>query len=621
MEDRRNRNRVYLFLALCLALFGAAAMRQVWLAFGLGRSLPTAGTPREERASIYDRHGRPLALSLERYHVYLNTRKAIGERGASNLMAVLGVEEGELHRLRSEPKTWLLRKFVDRERAERLRRVRSDAVLVERVWLRQYPQGKLLSHALGYTGFDGSGLAGLERQYNETLSGKGGGGGHADLILSVDNELQYAAERALERGVAKHQADGGCLLVQDPHSGRILAMAACPDFDPNRYAAFDEVVRRNPAVSDPVEPGSIFKVFFIGALLDRYQIDFDKPYFYSDRQYLLENGEAIQDAKAYGWVSFREVVKHSINAGIIQACQELTRKDRHDFLVRAHFAAPTGVDLPGEHRGILRPTRDWGVRTTATILIGQGLAVTPIQLISSFSALVNGGVWMRPQLVDRTAWRDDRGVHTQANEIRSGNRIVSAASSARTTSLLTWGTAPGSTGELARQSGYDGIPAKTGTSQMVNLERGGYYSNRFNALFIAAFPERDPRVTALVILFNPREGHTGGLAAAPVFAELLPDLVRTMKLPLPRDAAELGNRLLTLARTTPTASPERVPDLVGLSARESRIAVEGWSRALAAGGNTVHAVFEGSGYVRRQHPPAGSPSMKSNQIQVILGAP
>ncbi|MBN8218398.1 MAG: hypothetical protein J0L75_17265 [Spirochaetes bacterium] len=621
MDERRNHNRVYVFLALTMALFGAAVLRQAWLSLGLGRSVPSMGTPREERASIYDRRGRPLALSLERYHVYLNTRKPVGERGRSNLMAVLGIGAEDLARLQSQPKTWLLRKFIDRESAERLRKVRSDAVLVERVWQRQYPQGRLLAHALGYTGFDGDGFAGLERQYNRTLSGKGADGRRSDLFLSVDNELQYAAERALERGVARHQADGGCVLVQDPRSGRILAMAAAPNFDPNRYDEVEEAVRRNPNVSDPVEPGSIFKAFFIGTLLDRYQVDLDKPLFYSDRKYILENGEVINDAKAYGWVSFRDVVKYSINAGIIQACRELTQKDRYQFLVRAGFGARTGIDLPGEHPGILRPTREWGVRTTATILIGQGIAVTPVQLITSFSALVNGGVWIRPTLVERTSWRDDRGMHTQETVVEPGNRIVGATSSARTLSLLTWGTSPGSSGELARQSGYDAIPAKTGTSQMVNLERGGYYSNRYTALFIAAFPERDPRVTALVILFNPREGHTGRLAAAPIFAELLPDMVRTLDLPLPRDAAELKNRILTLARSTPPPSPERVPDLLGLSAREARTALDAWRRQLGPLGKHVGAQYEGIGYVRRQQPSPGTPSAVSNEIRVFLGAP
>lgn len=614
------RTRLLWFFVVIAGAFLVLTFQQTRLALGFGRP-PVEDVPRRpERGAIYDRRGVPLAISLERYHLYLNTRKAIAPKHREAIKAVLGMDEETLARCQATPKTYLVVKHALLETAEAARKVKSDALLVEKVWQRSYPQGTLLAHTLGYTGFEGHGFAGLERQYQELLSGGGGQSNFGDLILSIDAEVQYAAENFLAKGIAEHDAQGGILLAQDVATGRLLTLAVNPGFDPSRPGDEKPGHERNPAVSIPVEPGSVFKIFYLAHLLEKYQVDVDKPYYYCGEKTVLENGEVIVDYKAWGWVSFRDIVKHSVNGGIIQAAQPLSQQDRYDLVVRMRMNQATGIDLPAESRGMLQPTRNWGIRTTATILIGQGVAVTPVQLISAFSALVGGGVWHAPRIVDRIVFRGAQGLYTQGQPTPTDVRIFEAEAARRTLSLLAAGTVPGSTGELARSTGYDSV-GKTGTSQMVNLQKGGYYSNQFNALFVGAFPEKAPRVSMLVILFNPKAGHTGGVAAAPIYAKLLPDLVRHLDLPVTRELSTLPSRVLEAARTPEVPVTREVPDFSGLSERDARARFATWlARNPQARGAQLSVV--GEGYVKSQTPPAGTVIASPSAIlQVTLGAP
>ncbi|MBL8992346.1 MAG: PASTA domain-containing protein, partial [Spirochaetia bacterium] len=484
------------------------------------------------------------------------------------------------------------------------------------VYKREYPQGKLLAQTVGFTGYEGLGFMGVERTYQDLLSSN-----DTSIYLTIDSSLQFVAEKALEEAIIGYHARGGVVVIQDPRSGKILSLAASPSFDPNAFETTDETLFRNAAVSEPVEPGSIFKIFFIAHLLDRFQLDLDKPYFYCEEETVLGNGEVIRDFKSYGWVGFRDIVKYSINGGIIQATRGLSKREMYDFLWSAQFGQTTGIDLPFEHKGILRPTKEWGIRTAANIPMGQGVAVTSIQLISSFSALVNGGVYHKPYVLERyTAPARFGGMATNWTEASASRRIVSVDASKRVTSLLSYGTMRGSTGYRARESGYD-AGGKTSTSQQVNLIEGGYFSNRFNALFIAAFPEEEPRATVLVVIFDPQDAHSGGQVAAPVFARLVPDLIRFAGLPTKGKMETYQNRILKIAREETRTKGNLVPDFRGLSLRSALALGQSLRREVESHSFNVRVESSGSGYVRNQSPAPGTPVTGDTLIRLVLGEP
>ena len=399
---------------------------------------------------------------------------------------------------------------------------------------RFYPQGELAGPVLGFVGVDHDGLAGLEAQYERTLAGRpirrtvlrDGLKGQvmapglslldaepgADLHLTLDASVQYVVERELAAAVERHRAKTGTAVVMDPATGALLALASYPAFDPGAFAAVPAERRRNRAVQDTYEPGSTFKLVTAAAALDANVID---PVDVLDCEMgaiQLEKAR-IRDHHPFGLLTFRQVFAKSSNVGAIKAGLMAGDEALYASLRAFGFGRPTGVDLPGEERGLVRPVERWPRHADAYVSIGQSLSITALQLTRAFAAVANGGHLVTPHVVaatgaERTAVRGTPAVPAP----------VASAATVRTLVRLLEAVVEEGTGRAAGVDGYR-VAGKTGTAEKAEPGKG-YYEDRHVASFAGFAPSRRPAFVAVVVIDEPRGLYHGGDVAAPVFGAI-----------------------------------------------------------------------------------------------------
>ncbi len=334
--------------------------------------------------------------------------------------------------------------------------------------------------------------------------------GH-NVILTIDETIQYVAERELAKQVKAYNASGGIVVVMDARNADILAMAVNPDFPARDFAEVDPAKRRNRAVTDPYEPGSTFKVFCAASALDCGMSPEDQ---FASGGVLYVDGWSIHNANdglyAGAMENLKDIIAFSFNVGTANVAFAIGKEKYYDHLLKFGFGSLTGIDLVGESEGILSNAKDWAKINTATISFGQGVAVTPVQLVSAMQAVANGGVRMRPHVVK--AVTDAEGNVVRRNEPAIINQPISAKAANDMLSILENVCEKG-TGKLARIPGYR-VGGKTGTAQMV--ENGVYAANEYVASFLGVAPIDDPRSVVLVKIEKPQP-YWGGLVAGPVF--------------------------------------------------------------------------------------------------------
>ncbi|HYM90755.1 MAG TPA: penicillin-binding protein 2 [bacterium] len=503
------------------------------------------------RGLILDRRGSRLAVNVEAASVYavprmIPDRAAFAREVAPRLQLSAGEVEARLQR--GGPFfAWLARRQPP-ETADAIRALHlGDALGIMPESLRTYPAGALAAGAIGFTGLDGVGLAGLELQYDGTLHGvEGIGTAHRDaigrelmqtqrilapprdgdtLVLTLDEVVQHIAQRELGRTVTATGAQGGVAIVMDPQSGAILALAALPTFDPNQYQAAPPSHWKSRAVSDLYEPGSTFKLFLAAAALGTQAVDPDETFL--DPGKIRINGATIHDAEPpeHSILTLAEIVKYSSNVGAAQVATRVG-KDRFDAYIRRFgFGRPTGIDLPGEAAGIIRPTSEWYGPSLQNIGFGQGISVTPIQLLRAASALATHGLAVHPHLVE--AIRDPAG-HTVATPgERPPDQVIEPGVADRVLSMMR-SVVDGGTGIQARLEGYP-VAGKTGTAQRPGAF--GYEPGAYVASFVGVVPVPGPRLAILVIVDRPRGVYLGGEVAAPVFREIARQVLWYLRIP------------------------------------------------------------------------------------------
>jgi cell division protein FtsI (penicillin-binding protein 3) len=400
---------------------------------------------------------------------------------------------------------------------------------------RWYPAGDLASHVVGFVGLDGVGLAGLELQYEKVLAGRTGElvveqdpAGHlipqsesrhvrpipgGDLVLTIDRDLQYRAQRALARAVKKNGARGGTVIVMDPATGEILAMTTYPGFDANLASDAPDESLRNRAITDVYEPGSVNKVITASVALEKGIVGTREVFRVPDHRRV--GPKVFHDAHPHPpmRMTLADIVALSSNVGSIQVAQRVGKQRLDTYLKRFGFGRRTGVGFPGEGEGILPPTAEWWETGIGTIPIGQGIAVTPLQIASVYATIANGGLRVRPRLV--------RGVIDARGEFQPGpppehRRVVSASTARTITSMLSYAVEAG-TGAEAQIPGY-WVAGKTGTARKP-LEKARGYSDQYVASFIGFTPAAAPRLVVAAILDEPETVY-GSIAAAPLFQEV-----------------------------------------------------------------------------------------------------
>ncbi len=547
MAVPRWRGRRYFMLILLLGGFGAVLFRLVTLQVLQAAEL-TVKADRQHRKSvslegargtIIDRHGKVLAMNLEVPSVFgVPTALESPAKTARSLAPVLRVRPDELERKlrRDRGFVWLARK-LDPEQGHRLEHLSMDGVGVVMEARRFYPKGPLLSHVLGFAGMDGEGLEGVERRYETHLQGEkrvtvlqrdalgrtvfpkglkeqSPTPGHS-LTLTIDEVIQYIAEKELEEAVTRTKAKSGTVIVLEPHSGALLALAISPRFDPNALSTLGPDRWRNRALTDAYEPGSTMKAILAAAVIEEGVMKPSTLVFGEHGRMTVAN-TVIHDHDKLGWVSFAKVVQKSSNIGAAKAGMALGGQRLFRYLQLFGFGERTGVDLPGEAGGLLKNLRGWDQRSVASISMGHEIGVTPIQMISAVAAIANGGVLTRPYVVSEIRDAEGQTLKRMLSQVR--RRVISPETARAVTTILE-GVVTDGTGEKAAIPGFR-VAGKTGTAQKVDPRTRTYSTSQFVASFVGYVPADNPRLALIVVIDEPQGESWGGTVAAPVFSRI-----------------------------------------------------------------------------------------------------
>jgi len=549
---RSTNQRLVAVCAGFLLLLGVLWVRCLWLQVIHARDLRKLATAQHQasgplvapRGTIYDREGLVLAMSTRVPSVFANPRQVVASE--QTVLRVASILEEDSQRIASQLArdkgfVWLAR-HVDPQLKPRLHPLRRDGIGTVEEAKRVYPHGNLASHLLGAVDIDQKGLEGLELAFNGVLRGRPGwqstfrdargkllvGPWTAELepqagyevILTIDSVVQEVAEEALAWGVKKFHAKGGSLIILDPHTGQVLALANQPSFNPNHAGRSSADARRNRAITDLLEPGSVFKVVAASALLEEKLVRLDERLFCEEANWRLPVARhTLHDHKPHGWLTFHEVIKYSSNIGTSKAAQRLTPDTLYHYLRAFGFGRKTGIELPGEVSGIVAPPARWSKLSPFIIPIGQEIAVTPLQLAVMTAVVANGGWRVRPYVVERIQTPDGHVIRRYPPHPRE--RVLSPETVEDLHTMLISVVESG-TGRPANIQGLT-VAGKTGTAQ--KLEPTGRYSHsRYVASFVGYGPVPDPRFTIVVTVDEPRPLYFGGVVAAPVFRRVVEQL-------------------------------------------------------------------------------------------------
>lgn len=508
------------------------------------------------RGALTDRQGAPLAMSLAASTVYANP-PVLAEAGidpsviARQLAAVLpGREFDPLAALLNSNKSFVyLGRQLPREIGEAVTELQLPGVGVLEEPKRVYPADTIASQVVGWVGVDNSGLAGIEQQYDDRLNGVDGklrletapGGveisaaprevvpaqAGVDLRLTIDREVQYATEEILVDAVERYGALGGSAVVMGVDSNEILAMASVPSVAPESYADADSYARRNRALTDVFEPGSVNKVITIAGALEDGVAGPDEGF--SVPSAISIGAETFNDSTPHddAWWSTRDIITRSSNVGTIQIAERLGEQRLYDYVTAFGLGQPTGLGFPGESRGILADVDDWTRSSLPTIAIGQGVAATLVQTAEVFNVIASGGYWREPRLVQ--GFVDNDGTFT-AEPPPQQRRVISQATAETVADMLVAVVeSEKGTGGLAAVPGYR-VAGKTGTAQKPEDGVRGYAEGAYLGTFVGFAPAEDPKVTVAVMLDEPTP-HYGGLSAAPTFADIMQFAVQDQRIP------------------------------------------------------------------------------------------
>jgi cell division protein FtsI (penicillin-binding protein 3) len=496
------------------------------------------------RGTFYDRNGKALTLDLISYniaaHPYLIEDKP--KLARSLALDIDGDAQKYLNLLLTNKTFVWLERNVTQERFQNYDRYEKlPGLVIEKKILRYYPLGEIMGQVLGFTNSDNHGASGLELGLESHLGGKPGwltvqkdGLGRVfvrpdlpskeaidgnDVVLTIDQGYQAILFEELTRAREQNRAERAMGVVINPNTGEILAMATVPSFDPNRLGAYPQEYMRNAVVSDIYEPGSTFKVVTATAALERRVLTPERK-IDCNPGYIQVANRIIRDHDRYSVLTFAEVIKNSSNVGTIKVAQAVGKEQVFNYLRKYGFGVRTDIQFPGEVSGILHPLKNWTDLTLAQVAIGQGIAVTALQVAYAYAAIANGGVLLKPLLVKQIRTKD--GICLFDSKPIPIRQVASAETMAILRELLRLTVASG-TGRNADIRGLT-IAGKTGTAQKV--VNGAYSQNEYFASFVGFFPVAHPKILCIVVLDNPRGStHTGGGSAAPVVREIFKRIV------------------------------------------------------------------------------------------------
>jgi cell division protein FtsI (penicillin-binding protein 3) len=617
-----------------------------------------------KRGTVYDRNGTPLAVSVEVPSVSADVAEMIrGIDGkpeqeaklrdaATRLGQVLALDPNDLYGKLAQRRRFLwVKRRVTGDETSAVRDLGDPkkpnpirGLSIEGEGHRYYPGRELAGPVLGFVAPDGEGKDGIELAEEDDLRGKvedvqglrdrsgrlifeGANDDRAlqgdDVVLSIDEGIQHVAERELDAAMRTYETKGGSLAVVDPSTGEILALASVPGYNPNDYTESDPDARRDRVVTDRFEPGSVMKPFMIAGALTAGTL---KPTDTIDCEHGVYQvgGVTIHDTHINDRLTPTQILAKSSNIGALKIGLQLGEASLYATYRRFGFGEPTGLPLPGEAEGVLRPRgRPWVDAETASASFGQGVSVTTLQLAMAMGAIANGGKLLEPILVQRVT--DGRGGHVRESSTHVRREVMPAGVAHMVAEMLTAVTEDGGTAVEAAIPGFR-VAGKTSTAQKVDPSTGHYSTDKYTAVFVGFVPVEHPRLVVAVVLDEPMIGHYGGDLAGPVFRRVAESSLRYLGVtPSPGsakiasvhrdgDAAEEATPgkpapSSIAADGAPPPGSLRVPDATGLPARD---AVAAMSRA------GFVPQIEGSGRAVRQNPSPGAAAPKGSAVRIVL---
>lgn len=649
-EKKWIRFRIYLVAFFFLAGLGIMLVRAYQLQVlerGKLSSIAQAGyrvvikLP-PKRGTIYDREGHELAVSVEVGSVYAHPKLVTKKRYAARLLSkVLHVRQSGIYRLLKSERSfvWIERKIAP-EKVRQVRALGLEGIGFTKESRRFYPGREIAGHLIGFAGEDNQGLEGLERKYDSLLKGPQNSlilmrdalgrpffmsrpssqrDRMCDLVLTIDKDIQYKAQQALDAVVKETRAKSGQAVMVNPETGEVLAMAVVPNFNPNVFGNYRPSDWRNRSITDCYEPGSVIKAFLLAAALDSHVVLPNTMFDCENGQFVVAN-HVIHDTKKHGPLSVSDIIVYSSNIGAVKIGSKVGYERFTGYLRRFGFGEETGIDLLGERTGYIRPSDNAKELDKATIYFGQGMTASSLQLAMAMGAIANGGKLMRPFVV--AAVKDQAGQIIKKTRPQMVGRAISQETARKVAGILEGVVSAKGTAPRAAIMGYR-VAGKTGTSQKVDPRTKKYSDRHYVSIFAGFVPVSRPRLVMVIAVDEPQGKTYGGLVAGPVFSELgawtlnrlhISPEVRVVH--AGEEAEEEGVHVRSLPRLlendeVPTGKGG-LPDFAGQSMRE----VMKSGSALG-----LKLRFEGTGLAVNQHPAPGSLLKGLKSVKVFFRPP
>jgi cell division protein FtsI (penicillin-binding protein 3) len=669
MEQRNSRLRWLVVWVLAVVWMAAVLGRLSYLQlFCYGEYFAKAQHQQQrifeispKRGAIYDRKGRELAVSLPMDSVFGDPAEITDAEMVARLLSrVLNIPAEDLEtKIREAGTPVRLAKKLSPETVQRIDDMNLKGVFFQKENRREYPQRELAAHLLGYVDIDEKGIGGIEYSLDKEIRGRPGkmmvladGRRHwydrteaapdpgASVTLTIDQTIQYIAEKELARAIAETHASHGTVVIQDPNTGELLAVANWPTFDPNNAGSYSDDVRMDRAVSAAYEPGSTFKIVTMTGAIEHGVTNPDELV---DCQMgsIIVFGRLIHDWKPFGILTVRGVLANSSDVGTIKIALRLGAPRFYDTIRNFGVGQLTGIELPGENRGLLRPIENWTASSIGSLAIGQEVSATPVQITSAISAIANGGTLYRPRIV--------REVHGGMQMMALPGSESSQATDPRTAATIREmmeDVVLEGTGKLAQLNGYTAA-GKSGTAQKIDPATGRYSRDQYNASFVGFAPVNDPAVTILIVLDSPEGEHHGGMVGGPVFKRIAEQVLAYLDVPHDVPSSSDTEMAKNLHPTKgPSARNISTTDASkgGFDAASSRKNPHAPALTVAFGspgsivvpnlsGQTVRGVTEacshlglvpsliGSGVALEQFPEAGTNVLRGSSVTVRFGRP
>lgn len=658
MKDRQekwSRVRIRLIGGLFAVFFLATSSRAFYLQVVKREQLEKIAERQHQktvqltpaRGSIFDANNAELAVSVEMDSCFAEPRNIEEPKKTAQLLApLLGMPLDQLEKRLSGSKgfIWLQRQMTP-DAVARIKALDLEGIGFVKESKRFYPNMEMAASVIGFTGLDPEGLEGIERKYNATILGstgyliterdalgrdialkgavvKGASKGQ-NVTLTLDKNIQYLAEKELAKAVNDSRAKAGTVVVMDPQTGKVLAMANYPGFNPNAHSKYPAAVLRNRAIADSFEPGSTAKIFLLAAAIEEGLVSPRDMIDCEMGSYSI-GGRTIHDTHKLGRTSVADVLKYSSNIGAAKIGGKLGQERLYRYLKGFGFGDRTGIDLPGETGGTLRDRSQWFAVDLANISFGQGMTASALQLASAVSAVANGGTLMKPYLVEKITDVDGNIIQHNTPQVRQ--RVISAGTAKTIAGMMEGVVAEGGTGTNAAVDGYR-VAGKTGTAQKVDPLTRGYSVDKRTASFIGFAPLSNPKLTILVVIDEPKTSPYGGVVAAPAFSAIAeqslcylkaqPDGALAKKSTVGKKSAGKSDSATSVESLEEESGSEDVavatgaglvmPNFRGKSMRDVLRAMEK---------NKLNVKLIGSGRAMEQHPLPGMKIGPSEQVWV-----